>query len=129
MRAQEIDILIKKYLDAETTLAEEAILRDYFNNNDVEEHLLPYKAMFAYFEIKETYQKPITKRRFGWIRVAASIVLLIGMYFGNEYQKEQQEIENAKYAFNLLGENFNKGTQSISYLGEFNKATNIIFKQ
>ena len=132
MRAYKIDILIKKYLDAETTLAEESILRDYFNNNNVEEHLLPYKMMFAHFNIKETYTKPIVKKSFGWIRIAASIVLLIGMYFGFE-TKQQYEMEIAynetKEAFNLLGTNLNKGTKGLTYIGEFNKTTNKIFKK
>jgi len=133
MRTHEIDILIKKYLDAETTLVEETILRDYFNNNNnVDEHLLPYKMMFVHFNKKETYRKPIVKKSFGWIRIAASVVLLIGMYFGFE-AKQQYEIQTAynetKEAFNLLGTNLNKGAKGFAYIGEFNKTTNKIFKQ
>lgn len=134
MKAQQIDILIKKYLDAETTLAEEAILRDYFNNNKVEEHLLPYKLMFAHFSEKETYEKAIVqkpRRYFVLPRVAASIALLIGLWFGLE-MKQQAEMQTAyndtKQAFSLLGANLNKSNEGLAYLGEFNKATNIIFK-
>ena len=135
MRPQEIENLLNKYLDAETSLNEESILREYFNNNNVESHLMPYKAMFAHFNIKETYEKPILlkeKRDFSWMKIAASIALLIGMYFGYEAKVDydtQIAYNQTEIALNLLANNFNKGAQSIAYLGEFNKATNKIFKQ
>jgi hypothetical protein len=134
MKTYEIDTLIKKYLDAETSLKDESILRDYFNNNKVEPHLEPYKAMFTYFNVTDKYEKPIfkTRRNFRWLNIAASIVLLIGMYFGYE-AKQSYDIKTAynqtESAFNLLANNLNKGAESMTYIGEFNKATNKIFKQ
>jgi len=133
MGTQKIEILLNKYLDAETSLDEESILRDYFNNNEVESHLLPYKAMFTYFKIKDGYVKPIFKPKTNlrWLNVAASIVLLIGLYFGYDAkQKHETQLayNQTEKALNLLANNFNKGAQSMAYLNEFDKAKNIIFK-
>jgi hypothetical protein len=134
MKAQEIEILLNKYLDAETSLTEETILRDYFNNNKVEPHLESYKSMFTYFNVAETYEKPIfkKKRNMGWLNIAASIVLLIGMYFGYDAKQSydtQIAYNQTESALNLLANNLNKGAETLVYMGEFNKATNKIFKQ
>lgn len=50
MRTQ-IDILLEKYWNGETSLAEEATLRSYFSSEDVAEDLVIYKAFFT--EINE----------------------------------------------------------------------------
>tara|TARA_R110000796_G_scaffold248124_2_gene374549 strand:+ start:9572 stop:9973 length:402 start_codon:yes stop_codon:yes gene_type:complete len=131
---REIEILLNKYLDAETSLNEESILRDYFNNNEVESHLLPYKAMFTYFKTKDEYVKPIFKPKTNlrWLNIAASIVLLIGVYFGYEAKQNyetQIAYNQTEKALNLLVNNFNKGVQSMTYLNEFDKAKTIIFKK
>ena len=136
MRTQEIEKLLNKYLDAETTLQEESILREYFINNEVEPHLEPYKSMFVYFNVTETYDKPILlpkpKRNYEWMKIAASIIVMVGMFIGNEV-KERNDVRMAYQettsAFNLLANNLNKGATSIGYLNEFDKATNKIFRK
>ena len=47
-----IKTLLDKYLDGETTAAEENALRGYFANpgNSIPDEWLPYKALFAYVE-------------------------------------------------------------------------------
>jgi hypothetical protein len=138
MKTYEIDILIKKYLDAETTLKEESILCDYFNNNEVEEHLKIYKSLFTYFNHTklERYGKsvamPIKKRNYSWMNIAASFIIVLGLYIGYENNQKAQyklAMEQTTSAFKLLSNNLNKGVESISYLEEFNKTTNKIFKQ
>jgi len=137
MEAQKIDILIQKYLDAETSLKEESILSDYFNNNNnIEPHLEEYKILFSYFESEklERYSKTINlpiKRNWNWVGMAASIVLIFGMYFGNGiYQRNEARIayQQTNEAFTLIASNLNKGTKSIQYLGEFDKTRKKIFK-
>ena len=49
MESIKIEQLIEKYLDAETTLKEEAVLQDYFVNSKVAPHLEEYRALFGYF--------------------------------------------------------------------------------
>lgn len=41
-----IEQLLQRYWECETTLQEEGILRNFFAQNDVPEHLLPYRAIF-----------------------------------------------------------------------------------
>jgi hypothetical protein len=136
---QEIESLLKKYLDAGTTLQEEVILRDYFNTNNVEPHLQVYKSMFTYFTISQkekcniTIKLPTTQKRdYSWLRIAASVVIIFGLsYFGYDYKQQydtQVAYENTQYALNLLSTNLNKGTSAISYLGEFDKTKKKIFK-
>lgn len=50
MTIKEIENLLNKYFDGETSLEEENYLRDYFLNNEVPEHLKKYIDLFAYFE-------------------------------------------------------------------------------
>ena len=45
-----IDALLNKYFEGETSCEEEQWIRDYFSNENVPEHLLCYKPMFAYFD-------------------------------------------------------------------------------
>ena len=134
MGTQKIDILLKKYLDAETSLHEESILREYFNNNEVEPHLEPYKSMFVYFNVKDSYEKPIfkPKRNYSWLNIAASVILLMGMYIGHEIKERhdtQIAYEQTTSVFNLLASNLNKGANSMGHLNEFNKATNKILRK
>ena len=46
----DIDALLSKYLAAETTLEEEKALSIYFQNGNIEEAHIEYKALFAYFD-------------------------------------------------------------------------------
>jgi len=138
MEAQNIDILIQKYLDAETSLKEESTLSDYFNNNNnIEPHLEEYKILFSYFESEklERYDKAIilpVKRNWNWVGIAASIVLIFGMYFGYEInQRNEARIayQQTNEALSLIASNLSRGTKSIQYLGEFDKTRKKIFKR
>jgi hypothetical protein len=48
MDYQNIEELLKRYWQCETTLDEEMQLRDFFLKEDVPTHLLPYKDLFVY---------------------------------------------------------------------------------
>lgn len=138
MELVNIEKLLEKYLDAETSIAEENELKTYFSGDDVAPQLEEYRELFGYFSAskKEQFTKPIQlksrKLNWKWYSVAASAVLLVSVYTG--YQKNQQAkaekiYEETQYAFNLLSANLNKGTAAISELQEFENTTNKIFKQ
>jgi hypothetical protein len=132
-----IEQLLEKYFEAGTTAAEEQDLREYFSGDQVAEHLEPYRPMFAYFsdakQERFTQQVPLKTRRYyyQWISVAASVVLVAGIYFGKQYQ-ERKEAEYAylqtKKALGLLAANLDRGKQKVAYLHEFEETKQKIIK-
>ncbi len=50
MTAKEIEQLLNKYFDGETSVEDEKRLRDFFLNDEVPEHLKKYSELFRYFE-------------------------------------------------------------------------------
>ena len=134
-----IENLLEKYFEATTTAAEEEELRAYFIAGNVATHLEQYRPMFEYFSVAKeeryTAQEPLTPKRktnFRWLSIAASVVLLFGFYFGNQYwERRQAEIayQETKEALNLLAENFNRGTEKMEYLNEFEVVKQKIYKE
>jgi len=129
-----IEKLLEKYNEAETSVKEEAQLRAYFNGNNVAPHLEHYKPLFQYFSLAqdEQYTKDVplkTKKRnvlYQWISVAAVAVLMLSIFIPNwsdaqkslaDYsQEEQQMYLEAKEALAMLSNNFNQGTASLNTL-------------
>lgn len=131
-----IEKLLEKYFEATTTVVEEETLRVYFNQEGVASHLEQYQPMFTYFSKAKEEQftkvtslsEPVKPRRrfnYRWVSVAAAVVLAFGVYFGNDYreQREAQKVYlQTKEALNLLAVNFNKGTEKVALLNEFEVA-------
>lgn len=143
MELANIEQLIEKYENAETSLQEEQILATYFQQDNIPVHLLEYKAMFSYFNESsaERFTKtiPLKTRKpyWKWASVAAVAVLLITVYSINRSDaitdQERQEAELAyqetQKAFQLISQNLNKGESvAIAGLQEFQKTQNKVFK-
>ncbi|WP_228235717.1 hypothetical protein [Allomuricauda sp. M10] len=136
MELGNIEKILEKYFEATTTVAEEKKLREYFAQESVASHLEQYRPMFNYFSIAKeeryTKQVPLKPRvnYYKWLSVAAAVVLTFGIYFGKQYQ-ERKEAEYAyqetKKAFELLAENFGRGTEKVAYLKEFQEAKEKIY--
>lgn len=64
MNAQQIEQLLQRYWDCKTTVEEERQLRQFFNGNDVPQHLMRYKDLFVYEEFmqKEQLSKDFDER-------------------------------------------------------------------
>lgn len=146
MELRTIEKLLDKYFDAETSTAEERELKIYFASPDVAPHLEQYRPMFGYFAQAGTqqFEKQIplkTKRRYtGWISVAASVVVMLGMFtFLNREQPSQAELgtyddpeiafRETQKALNMLSKNVNVGVESVNYIGEYEKSRKTIFKE
>jgi transcription termination factor NusB len=138
MELVNIEKLLEKYLDAETSIKEENELKAYFSGDEVAPHLEEYRVMFGYFSAskKEKFTKTIQLKRqnwnWKWLSVAASAILLVSVYTG--YQKNQQAkaekiYHETQFAFSMLSANLNKGTAAITELQEFENTTNKILKQ
>ena len=97
MELANIEKLVEKYENAETSLQEETTLRNYFTGGNVAPHLQEYEYMFNYFTVSkdETYTKTIElepkiskKRNLKWLSVAASVVLLFSIFIAkHEYDR------------------------------------------
>jgi len=138
MELANIEKLLEKYENAETTIAEEKELKNYFSNGNVAPHLEEYQVMFGYFSTSknERYTKTIQlnsqKKSWKWLSVAASVILLVSVY--NGYENIQQRKAERVYAetigaLELLSTNLNKGNVAIAQLQRFEDTTNKIFKQ
>ncbi len=149
MDYNKIEILIEKYFQGETSLAEEKELRSYFSSQNVAPHLEQYKAMFGYFSqakfdqyTKDFPRQKITKKTM-WISIAASTVVLLGMfafYVNNvqnqevkndlgSYDDPQEAFEQTQKALALLSQNVNIGIESVQYVQEYENAKNRVFKK
>lgn len=153
-----IEKLLEKYENGETSIKEEQQLKSYFSQETVPPHLEVYKPMFTYFlqNEQEQFTKDVplkAKSRFNinyqWISVAAVAVLMIGFYFKSTIVPDEPTDEEVQVAYDqmkssleMISKSFNKGTASldylkevdkgastIGYLDEMNYATSLIFKK
>lgn len=134
MVLNKIEQLLEKYDNAETTVKEEQILREYFNQDNVPAHLESYKVMFQYFQNtkQEHYTKDVplkpknTKTLYQWISVAAVAIVMLGIFipridFGSDglasLSPEEKKIYlQTKDALAMLSSNFNEGASNIGLL-------------
>ncbi|RAJ07420.1 hypothetical protein [Arenibacter echinorum] len=139
MELSNIEKLLERYFEANATVAEEEMLREYFAKEDVPLHLKEYAPMFQYFSIareekftKQVPLKPRKKSYLKWISVAAVSILIFGIYLGRSYQ-EQKKAEYAyqetKKALSLLATNLGKGTEKVAYLREFEETKQKIYNK
>ena len=144
MELANIEKLVEKYLNAETSLQEETTLKNYFTEGNVAPHLQEYVYMFTYFAtIKdETYTKTIQlepkkskKRNLKWLSVAASVVLLLSMFVGKITYDEHLQRKEAERQFaqiskglQLLSSNLKKGETAVNNLYVYEDTVKKILK-
>ncbi|MBF6642276.1 hypothetical protein IVB69_12360 [Flavobacterium sp. J49] len=148
MALDRIEKLIDKYFEAETTIAEEKELKDYFASSDVAQHLEQYKPIFGYVTQAKQEQFTATiplntkKRKSAvWLSVAASVAVLlsVGWFAFNHYNQPVSEdlgtyddpevaFRETQKALALISESVNKGIGSMSYINEYEQSKNKIFK-
>ena len=149
MELDKMDILIEKYFQGETSIAEEKELRSYFSSQDVAPHLEQYRAMFGYFteagkqEFVQEIPQHTTKRKVQWLSIAASAVFLLGMiaFFVNNanqavtqeelgtYDDPEKALRETQKALALLSSKVNIGMESVQYIHEYDTAKDKVFKR
>ncbi|MCF6132821.1 hypothetical protein [Flavobacterium wongokense] len=149
MALDRIEKILEKYFEAQTSIAEEKELKDYFNSPDVAQHLEQYKPMFVYAvqakqeQFTATIPLKTNKRKsVVWLSVAASVAVLlgVGLFTFNHYNQPEQEnlgtINDPEIAFRetqkalaMISESVNKGIGSMGYLNEYEQSKNKIFKK
>jgi len=112
-----IEELIEKYNNAETTLVEEQQLRAYFTSDNIAPHLEHYKPMFVYFSqaqqeqyTKDVPLKPKRTKMYQWISVAAVTVLMLGFIIPQVLGPSQEELRQKELAM----ETYNKTMEALS---------------
>ena len=137
MELAKIENLLEKYFEAETTIQEEAVLKEYFAQDKVAAHLTEHKELFSFFSDSslETSNRTIAlddkKKKIislKWLSIAAMLVFFVGIY--SVYQQNESEKEEARLAYietqkalDLISSSLNKGTGAIAQLDNFNKGT------
>jgi hypothetical protein len=153
MELANIEQLIEKYFDGETTLAEENELRTYFSSSTVAPHLEQYQTLFQFFvREKEAQfspslsQKTKNKKQMIGLGLAASLVFFAGLLtflpFNSNPKKEsfstadlgqfespEEAFEETQKALALLSSNVNVGMKSVNYISEYQNSKNLIFKK
>lgn len=148
MEPHKIRELISKYLEAETTVAEEQQLSEYFRKGEIEAEFEEYQSMFGYFESQKMVESsrvanpsPEKRKRRAWIPAAAAAVVLMGIgVFGWQATHQQEKsdlgtfddpevaLRETRKALDLLSNRVNTGVQGVSYLNEYEQSKNVIFK-
>jgi hypothetical protein len=152
MEWSEIDSLLEKYFNGETSLNEEQQLRDYFSTQVPAPHLEQYQSLFGFFDQAklEEYPKQLpifetvkpSRNRIIWWSAAASVVVLVGwstFAFLQITAPEQSDLgtyEDPKVAFeatqkalSMLSSQVNVGIESVQYIEEYQIAKNKVFKK
>lgn len=152
MALDRIEKLLEKYFEAETSIAEEKELKDYFASLNVAPHLEQYKPIFGYAVQAKQEQFTATiplipnrrdkKRNIAvWLSVAASVVVLlsVGLFTFNHYNQpisgdlgtyDDPEVayRETQKALALISKSVNKGIESMEYINEYEQSKNKIFK-
>lgn len=150
MELQQIEILLDKYFEGQTSISEEKQLKAYFSSNEVAPHLQQYKSLFENLskqkevQYTKTFSFPSQKRNYTkWIGIAATFVALAGtlLYFNFNFNSNSNKDENlgtysnpeeafvaTQNALNMISEEMNKGKEGIAYLNEYEKTKKTIFK-
>ena len=137
-----IEKLLEKYENGETSLKEEQQLKTYFSQGTVEPHLEMYKPLFSYFLVnqQEQFTKDLplkTKKVFTykWIAIAAVAVLMLGYYLKapvvysyeeyayGTYNNPEDALNEVTKSLAMISNHFNKGVSTVNYLNEVKKGT------
>lgn len=147
MEFNKIESLLEKYFQGETSIAEEQELKAYFSSQNVLPHLEQYKPLFGYFanakeqKLSQEVMLKTKKRNLGWLSVAASVVVLLGIgtygYFNSEtanqdfgtYDDPEVAFAATQKALALLSNHVNVGIESVQYIQEYQNSKDLIFKQ
>ncbi|RLD25079.1 MAG: hypothetical protein DRI54_05460 [Bacteroidetes bacterium] len=158
MDLKQVEQLLSKYWEGETSLSEEKQLQQFFSYGEVPAHLLVYRDLFVAQEIilnpdlgldfdREVLDKLDTSEnstRWNFVRIAAIglilIVTAIGFFKLNNttntqpiaqedtYQNPEEALAETKKAFAMMAVAFNKGQQPVMNIVKLDKTNQKVAK-
>ena len=144
MEYSKINDLLDLYFKGNTTLDQEMSLRTYFNSEGVDDRLKPYTVLFNTFDkaAQDVFEGSLLipeKTRFNqrwWLKVAVVMISIIGvagfMYSANSKAIQEREalaaLKQSKDAMYLMASQFNKATQTLSLVDQFQETKNKYLK-
>lgn len=146
MESVKIKQLLEAYFEGTTSLDDEKTLRHYFTSEKIDDALVQYRPIFVGLKAARaerssktlTFPKQASPKtpKTWWFGAAAMFVAAFGVgsfYFSQpNYTQEEKEalaaFEKSKQAMRLLSENLNKGTEQLTYVGQFEAAKDKIFE-
>ncbi len=147
MEPNDISIILEKYFEGDSTIAEELALQTYFSSSNVAQHLTQYVPLFKFYAHEKTIQTSVKaspkskKQRVVWLSVAALIFIFLSIsmltIYNNDIPKSttygtfdtpEEAFAETQKALNLLSENVNVGVRSVKCINEFENSKNKIFK-
>ena len=144
MEYSKIKDLLDLYFKGNTTLDQEKSLRTYFNSEGVDDRLKPYTVLFNTFDkaAQDVFEGSLLipeKTRFNqkwWLKIAALMISIIGvagfMYSANNKAIQEREalaaLKQSKDAMYLMASQFNKATQTLSLVDQFQETKNKYLK-
>jgi hypothetical protein len=147
MELKNIEILLEKYFDGETSISEDKELRKYFLSTDFSPSLEQYKPMFDYFSVaavqKLEDKGPLRSKvnNTAWLSIAASVAVIVGIVSYLQYRdvvvnpnlgtydSPEVALIETQRALAMLSNHVNTGIESVMYIKEYKKSKNLIFKQ
>lgn len=143
MELQNIDMMLKHYLEGESSLEEEKQLRAYFSSGNVAPQFKEYQVLFSFFkeEKKNTYQ-PVRetqhrKKAYTWFSIAAGVAIMVGIFiFGPTPQQNsgvvkdpEVALQKTKEVLHMIAQQMNNGKENLVYLTEINQTRNELIEQ
>ena len=131
MELKNIESLLEKYEEGQTTLQEEAQLKHYFTTETVAPHLEVYRSLFTYFvldkqlSIKDLYQRhAATPTRFRWFASAAVVTIMFSAFMTLTSKDEFIKLSNEEQfaynetlkAFDLISNQMHKAAAPLNAL-------------
>lgn len=158
MDLKQVEQLLSKYWEGETSLSEEKQLQQFFSYGEVPAHLLVYRDLFVAQEItlnpdlgldfdREVLDKIEVKEnstRWNFMRIAAVGLILIVMSIGlfkldsttntqpiaqvDTFNDPEEALAETKKAFAMLSDAFNKGQQPVMNIAKLDKTNQKVAK-
>lgn len=148
MESDKIALLVARYFEGETAVADEVELKKYFTSSEIAPDLVQYKPLFQYLASNSSHEFtkgiPLLESKSNpikWLSIAASVIVLLGVgwYTFSTYSTSkssadlgsfddpQVAFEETQKALELLSTQVNTGIESVRYVQTYEDTRDKIF--